>query len=212
LLQRLASIQLVHGTDEFRWCLTKNNIFSVNSIYKALTILSQPIVNNKPIWKMKIPLKTKTKIFAWYLRRGVILTKNNATGRNVRNVIFCHENEIIKYLFFNCRVARSTWPLIQIRSTLYPPRSIANIFGNWLNEVDPRYKTLIRVGRIGVVWSLLLYRNDKVFNDKNSSLVQVIYRCTALLRSWSPLQRLEDRDLFTKVSTGLENTAKELIS
>jgi hypothetical protein len=50
------------------------------------------------------------------------------------------------------------------------------------------------------------------FNDKNSYLLQVVYRATALLRSWSPLQRLEDRDLCTEVSTLLENTAKEFIS
>jgi hypothetical protein len=58
----------------------------------------------------------------------------------------------------------------------------------------------------------MLCRNDKVFNDKNSSLMQVIYPSTAMLRSWSPNQRLEDRDLFTEVSTQLENTVMEFIS
>jgi hypothetical protein len=33
LLQRLGSIQLVQGTDEFRWRLTKNGMFSVSSMY-----------------------------------------------------------------------------------------------------------------------------------------------------------------------------------
>jgi hypothetical protein len=213
LLQRLASIQLVQGADEFRWNLTKNGKFSVSSMYKALIIPNQPIMNNKYIWKMKIPLKTK--VFAWYLRRGVILTKDNLAKRNwhgCTKCVFCHEQETIKHLFFSCPVARSIWSIIQIGSTLYPPRSIANIFGNWLNGVDARYKTLIRVGAIAVVWSLWLCRNDKVFNDKSSSLLQVVYRVTALLRSWSPLQRLEDRDLFMEVSTRLENTAKEFIS
>jgi hypothetical protein len=55
-------------------------------------------------------------------------------------------------------------------------------------------------------------RNDKVFNGKSSSIMQVIYRCTAMLRSWPPLQRFEDLDLFMKVSTRLENTAKEFIT
>jgi hypothetical protein len=68
------------------------------------------------------------------------------------------------------------------------------------------------MGAIVVVWSLWLYRNDKIFDDKNSSLLQVVYRATALLRSWSPLQRFEDRDLCTEVSTQLENTAKGFIS
>jgi hypothetical protein len=213
LLQRLAPIQLVQGKDIFRWELTKNGLFSVKSMYEALTEPVQPVLNNKSIWKLRIPLKTK--VFAWYLRRGVILTKDNLAKRNwhgCKRCVFCHEDETIKHLFFQCQFARAIWSIIQIGSSLYPPRSIANIFGNWLNGVVVRYKSLIRVGAIAVIWSLWLCRNDKVFDDKNSSLMQVIYRSTALLRSWSSLQRLEDRDLFTEVSTRLENSAKEFIT
>ena len=102
--------------------------------------------------------------------------------------------------------------IIQIGSTLFSPCSIANIFGNWLNGVDCRFKRLIRVGALAVIWSLWLCRNDKVFNDKNSSLMQVIYRTTATLRLWSPLQRVEHRDLFTGVCTSLEGTARDFLS
>ena len=75
-------------------------------------------------------------------------------------------------------------------STLYPPRSIAHIFGSWLNVVDVRCKQLIRVAALAVIWSLWLCRNDKVFNDKKCSFMQVIYGTTATLRSWSQLQRV----------------------
>jgi hypothetical protein len=57
-----------------------------------------------------------------------------------------------------------------------------------------------------------LYRNDKVFDDKVSSLMQVIYQCTALPHSWLSLQRLEDCDLFMDVFTRLEETAKKFIT
>ena len=213
LLLRLASVQLVQGTDEFRWNLTKNGNFMVGSMYRALIHSAEPVLYNKSIWKMKIPLKTK--IFAWYLRRGVILTKHNLAKRNwhgCKKCVFCHHDETIKHLFFQCRFAHSIWSTIQIGSTLYPPRSVANIFGNWLNGVAARFKLLIRVGAIAVIWSLWLCRNDKVFNNKSSSLLQVIYRCTALLRSWSSLQRAENRDLFTEVCTRLEDTAKDFIT
>jgi hypothetical protein len=102
LLQRLDSIQLSTGTDEFRWSLTKNGVFSVASMYKALCTPTQPILNNKSIWKMKIPLKTK--VFVWYLRRGVILTKDNLAKRNsqgCKKCVFCHEEEILKHILFN---------------------------------------------------------------------------------------------------------------
>ena len=125
---------------------------------------------------------------------------------------FCQHDETITHLFFRCEFARSIWSAIQIGSTLHPPRTVANIFGNWLNGVDPRFKLFSRVGAITVIWSLWLCRNDKVFNDKNSSVMQVIYRCTATLRSWSSLQRVEHRDLFSEVSSRLEAAAWELFS
>jgi hypothetical protein len=172
LLQRLDSVQLTQGSDVFRWNLTENGKFSVDSMYKALIHPEVQVDSNNKIWKMKIPLKTK--VFAWYLRRGVILTKDNLVKRNwhgSKSCVFCHQDETIRHLFFQCKFARSIWSVIQIGSTLYPPRSVANIFGNWLNGVDPRFKILIRVGAIAVIWSLWLCRNDKVFNDKNASLL-----------------------------------------
>jgi hypothetical protein len=42
--------------------------------------------------------------------------------------------------------------------------------------------------------------------------MQVIYRCTALLCSWSLLQLTADRFLITKVSTRLEDLEKEFIT
>ena len=146
---------------------------------------------------MKIPLKTK--MFVWYLPRGIILTKDNfakCNGHGSKKNVFCHHDETIKHLFFRCKFARCIWSAIQIGSTLFPPRSVENIFDNWLNGVDYRFKLLIRVGVIVVIWSLWLCRNNNILNDKNSFILQFIYRCTATLRSWSSLQHMEHRDLF----------------
>jgi hypothetical protein len=162
---------------------------------------------------MKIPFKNK--IFAWYLRRGVILTKDNLIKRNWhgnKTCVFCSQYETIKYLFFHCNFARSIWLVIQVASGLYTPTSIANIFGNWLHDIDYKYMILLRVGAMALIWSLWLCRNDKVFNDKNCTLLQVIYHCTATLRVWSQLHRLEDHDLFIEVCTRLEDTARHLFS
>jgi hypothetical protein len=49
-------------------------------MYKALIEPIQPILKNKNISKMKIPLKTKMS--AWYLGRGGILTKDNLAKHN----------------------------------------------------------------------------------------------------------------------------------
>ena len=59
--------------DKFVWGLLKNGSFSMNSMYKFL--VSNGIKVMQEIWQMKIPLKTK--IFMWFLKKGVILTKDN---------------------------------------------------------------------------------------------------------------------------------------
>ena len=74
-------VHLSHEVDEFQWNLNVSCKFTVDSMYRAM-IQSDVSVdnNNKKIWKMKIPLKNK--IFAWYLRRGMVLTKDNIIKRN----------------------------------------------------------------------------------------------------------------------------------
>jgi hypothetical protein len=114
------------------WCkvllehrCTHLHIYAILSVY-----------DNKKIWKIKIPLKNK--FFAWYLRRGVILTKDNLIKRNwhgSKTCIFYPQDETIKHLFFQCNFARSIWSVIQAASGLYTPTSIVNIFGNWLHGI-----------------------------------------------------------------------------
>ena len=46
--------------------------------------------------------------------------------------------------------------------------TVANIFGTWLNGIDNKLKTILRIGELAVIWSLWLCRNDKIFSDKIS--------------------------------------------
>jgi hypothetical protein len=138
---------------------------------------------------MKIPLKTK--IFGWYLRRGVILTKDNLAKRDGSIMcVFCHQNEMIKHLFFQCRFARSIWSVIQVTSKLYPPTSVTNIFGNWLHGIDLRFRTLIRVGalvlvcRYGCVEMIRFLMIKIVLSCRLSTDVPVFSVCGHLCNEW----------------------------
>ena len=74
LVAQIAHIDLVDGLDNFRWNLTKSGLFIVRTFYLYL-IDRHPPFTHKLIWKLKVPLKIK--IFFWFLRRGVVLTKDN---------------------------------------------------------------------------------------------------------------------------------------
>ena len=102
LASRLANIVLSQDRDEFKWRLDQTGIFLVKSHYLGLIYQNTPN-NNKKIWKLRAPLKIK--IFLWYLRHGVILTKDNLANQNWQGNQQCclyHENEMIQHLFFNC--------------------------------------------------------------------------------------------------------------
>jgi hypothetical protein len=136
LLQHLANIQLTPGKDIFQWNLHESGKFSMASMFNALILPDVPVYDNKKIWKIKIPLKNK--VFAWYLHRGVILTKDNLIKRNwhgIKTRVFCSQDEAIKHLFFQYNFAYSIWSVIQAASSLHTPTSIANIFGNWLHGI-----------------------------------------------------------------------------
>jgi hypothetical protein len=132
LLPRIANMRLTQEQDVFRWNLDPNGQFSVKSHYSALIHQDVPSLN-KIIWKTKTPLKIN--IFMWYLRRGVILTKDNLVQRNWQGnekCCFCHKNETIKHLFLECRFARVVWSCIQVALNLPQPRNISHLLGSWL--------------------------------------------------------------------------------
>jgi len=83
---RIEDIVLSQDKDEFFWNLTPNGQFSVKSLYSALLHPGSPTVNRN-LWKLKAPLKVK--IFLWYLRRGVVLTKDNLAKRNWKGSLTC---------------------------------------------------------------------------------------------------------------------------
>jgi hypothetical protein len=82
-------------------------------------------------------------------------------------------------------------------STLFPRCSITDIFGNCLNEIDHRFKKHIWIWATVFIGSLWLCRNNEVFNDKNSSILYVIYRVSVLsiyghlYRGWRIETRLQ---------------------
>ena len=87
IVSSLHDVNLQAGRDVFVWTLHSSGQFSVRSFYAAL--ISNGVRVSQEIWKTKIP--TKIRIFLWYLKKGVILRKDNfvgVIGRVIRSVLF----------------------------------------------------------------------------------------------------------------------------
>ncbi|WVZ83546.1 hypothetical protein U9M48_030683, partial [Paspalum notatum var. saurae] len=110
LVSKVANVNLSEENDTFKWRLHKNGIFSVQSMYNNLILDNNTIPVTCDLWKLRIPLKIK--IFLWYLRTGVILTKDNLAKRQWQGstkCCFCNADETLQHLFFDCHVARATY-------------------------------------------------------------------------------------------------------
>ena len=80
---------LTSNVDSVLWLIGKSSIFSVKSVYNALTKSSSGTCHKK-IWKGKIP--EKIKIFLWLMSNDAILTKDNLNKRKCQgdpNCVLC---------------------------------------------------------------------------------------------------------------------------
>jgi hypothetical protein len=106
LVGRIMHVRLNDQANVFIWNLYQNVQYTVKSLY--LVLISNGLTNmNKQLWKLKVPLKIK--IFMWYLKREVVLTKDNLVRHNWdgrKQCIFCLRDESIQHLFFECYYAR----------------------------------------------------------------------------------------------------------
>jgi hypothetical protein len=66
LVAKVADVRLNNREDKFHWGHTKNEIFTVRSMYNAIIV--QNIWENRLLWKLKLQLKIK--IFMVFKQRG----------------------------------------------------------------------------------------------------------------------------------------------
>jgi len=120
IVASLQDINLLEQRDVFVWSLNASGNFTVKSMYAAL--INNGVRVSQDLWQIKVP--TKIKIFLWYLKKGVILTKDNLVRRNWngdRQCCFCHYPETIHHLFLNCAYAKYLWRAIHILFGIAPP-------------------------------------------------------------------------------------------
>jgi hypothetical protein len=151
----------------------------VKSLYQVLIKINFPN-HNKVIWKLKAPLKIK--VFLWYLKRGVILTKDNLAKRNWKGSLkccFCHKNKTIRHLLFYCHFARRVWDFIFLAFGISRPSNIHNMFGNRIGGFENDHKGLALLRTATVCWSIWLGRNELIFENKISlSPLQGYFYCS----------------------------------
>jgi len=161
LVVRVA-FNLNEGRDTFIWNLNNNGLFSVTSMYKY--IVNNGIKVTQKIWHMKVPLKIK--IFLWFLKNGVILTKDNLARRNwngSKAYCFFSTPETIQHMFFYCHYASFLWRAVFVLFGINPPRNTNHLFNSWSKLGGSNHNHLLLTGAAAFCWAIWITRNDVVF-------------------------------------------------
>jgi hypothetical protein len=96
----MVSIVLSEGDDMISWKFGNKGLFSVKSVYNAMTA-NESGTYVRIIWKGKIP--SKIKIFLWMVANNAILTKDNMIKRKWAGdptCYFCPFDETMSHLLF----------------------------------------------------------------------------------------------------------------
>jgi hypothetical protein len=188
LCQRLMMVHLSDNPDQFTWKLTTTGIFTVKSLYLD-QMNGHTRFLHKYLWKLKVPLKVK--IFMWFLKNKVLLTKDNLAKRNwhgCQKCVFCDSLESVDHLFLSCPFTRIIWRMVYFAYNIPPPSNITNMFGNWLNGIDKKDKARIRIGVSALCWSIWTSRNNIVFKKQTgTNFLQVIRLAAHWIQLWSYL-------------------------
>ena len=113
---------------------------------------------------------------------------------------FCVHDETIQHLFLDCPLAKLLWRSVHIVFNIIPPVSIEALFGTWLNGVTTHIASSIRIGICAFLWAIWNCRNDMIFNRLSMiNFLQVIFRATAWIRTWSLITPTGSREQLARV-------------
>lgn len=183
----------VDKKDRLWWNLTKNGLFTVKSLYRALK-LQQTACPFKKFWNIKVPLKIR--IFLWLFLKNKILTKDNLYKRGWRKgdkiCQFCCREESIQHLFFDCPFAKLIWNVVTCALDLKPILDKTQLFSSWSSGFNKNMKNLLLVGVSATIWAIWKTRNKACFdNILPKDPIEVIFMICHLIESCAVLQNLE---------------------
>ena len=163
IVASIHDLNLTEHRDEFIWGLSASKIFTVKSMYAAL--INNGVRVSKDIWQIKVLMKIK--IFLWYLKKGVVLTKDNLVKRNWdgdKHCCFCHVSETIQHLFFDCIHAKFLWRAVHFLFGLSPPTGVTDLFLRWSKIGNKIYNSLLLTAAAALCWTIWLTKNEVIFD------------------------------------------------
>ena len=192
LLQNV--ILQVNKEEKWIWNLEKSNAYSVRSAYTCQSA-QIPIVDPvelKLLWQKIVSLKVV--VFVWRLLRNRLSTKDNLRRRGVLHtgscqcVSSCDSMETVNHLCLHCSLFGTVRNCILywIGLSTAVPLNVSDHFTQFCFDGGKSQvqHTILIVIWFANVWEIWKERNNKIFNDKECSIMQIVDKMKSLSYSW----------------------------
>ncbi|CDY17870.1 BnaC04g03490D [Brassica napus] len=193
--------------DKMVWLGTSSGVYTTKSGYlKAMedgnvqtqTPTAIGIDWNNNVWKLQVP--PKIKLFLWKIFQGALPVGDRLASRNILVDTVCksYSNvESINHLFLHCDVAYKVWNLAPF-STCIDSRGLIDLTTAWkgLYKLVCLPPSGIASGPLApwILWSLWLARNNRIFNNKESTPEKIITKAVTAAQEWLREQTPEPSD------------------
>jgi len=179
----------VDKEDMWLWKLETSHVYSVCSAYKLL-IVQPPAVNVMSVsslWNKDVPLKVV--LFAWRLFRDRLPTKNNLLCHGVISVdaiscaAGCGLEKSSEHLFLHCNIFGAIWHNIYkwLNVSSVFPFAVGDHFIQFttLGGLAKAHQSILQVLWFATLWEIWKERNNRLFNGKQCSTLQVVDKIKA---------------------------------
>ena len=177
------------GEDRLCWRNRATKGFTVKDYYVCLC---PPLVASFPwkiIWKAKVP--PRIAFFSWTAALGKFLTIDNLRKRHliiIDRCCLCKLNgESVDHLLLHCPLARELWSMVFGLFGLdwVMPCKVIQLWAAWqIRSADLRNMAIWRMVPHCVIWCLWRERNARLFEDCESSMVDIKLLFFQTLYAW----------------------------
>jgi hypothetical protein len=188
--QRLQTVSIRMGhQDKLWWSPSKRGRFKVKDFFRALSNEEDYGFPWKSVWRTKAP--PRAAFFVWSAALGKILTLDNLRKRQVIVVNRCYmckkEGESVDHLLLHCEVAHALWCNIFSRLGLswVMPSCVSELCACWCSSGRTRSAVVWKMVPICIFWTLWRERNNRCFEDVESSMEAIIASFLYSLYLWT---------------------------
>ena len=160
----------VDEEDRVRWVESKDGVFSVKSLYRAMQPVSSAWFPSKIIWMSYA--QPKISFFAWEASWGRVLTLDRLQKRGwalANRCFLCQKcGESIDHLLLHCERTREVWTLLLsfFGVSWVFPRSVNETLIGWRGSfMGKKRKVTWLLGPLCLFWVIWKARNSIAFED-----------------------------------------------